>query len=189
MDPLGQSQQVPAVPELPEFKEHERQVRRLWKQCVAIAGLVFLVTGATTAVMFHQGMNPATVVALSTTIFQVLLLSYGMGFFVPAFLTSLKRLHLSVQMMYVSLDMGRQTVDAMKEMRDKANPLFKDARELVDQVTPAAKRLDAAAVERLEGYMKDIRDRIVRDTQPLKVNRRDPEGVGATGGDGHARQD
>ena len=128
--------------------------------------------------MFAAGMDAGKAVAVSTIVFQAILLSYGMGFFVPSLLTSLMRLGLSVHMMYESLRMGRETVEAMKSVQGEAEPLFKDGREIVDHLKPVVEKLTPDTLDRLEGYLKDVRDRVVRDTEPLPAPRR-PDGDGA----------
>ena len=154
-----------ALPPIPSFEEQELEVKRLWRRCITLAVTIFLVEGALVAWMFLAGMEPGRASAITAITFQVILLAYGMGFFVPAFLTSLKRLRLSIHMMYESLRMGRETVEAMESVKDEAKPLFADARKLVDKASPET-------LDRLEGYLRDVRDRVVRDTDPLPVNKR-----------------
>lgn len=189
---LNQSRIMPIVegdlPPIPPYREHERAVKRLWITCFIIAGAVFVCAGTPTFTMFALGMDPEKLVAISTSLFQIILMSYGMGFFVPAFLTSLARLRLSVHMMYESLRMGYETMKAMKEMRDEAKPLFKDMKELVTKVKPFADELTPDLVQELRGYLKDIRNRVVRDTEPLPVRRREEEPAAAATGDGDGKK-
>ncbi len=155
MKQLNESPEIPLpeanLPPIPGFQEHELEVKKLWQKCRYLAIATFVVVGLLTAAMFSAGMDAGKAVAVSTIIFQAILLSYGMGFFVPSLLTSLMRLGLSVHMMYESLRMGRETVEAMKSVQGEAEPLFKDGRVIVDQLKPIVDKLTPETLDRLEG--------------------------------------
>ncbi len=185
MKQLNESQSIPLpeanLPPIPGFQEHELEVKKLWLTCRYLAIATLVVVGLLTAAMFAAGMDAGKAVAVSTIVFQAILLSYGMGFFVPSLITSLKRLGLSVHMMYESLRMGRETVEAMKSVQGEAEPLFVDGRVIVDQLKPIVDKLTPETLDRLEGYLQDVRDRVVRDTEPLPAPRRPESEAAATG--------
>lgn len=163
-DPLDKSGMIPAnrLPPIPAFDEHEAEVARLWRTCRWLAIAIFIVVSLVTAAMFAAGMDPGKAVAISTIVFQAILLSYGMGFFVPAFLTSLKRLGLSVHMMYESLRLGRETTQDMRDLHDRGVPLFDRGNKLVEKIEPVVDKLDRAADD-----MRAIRKVIEREGAPV----------------------
>jgi hypothetical protein len=176
-DPLNKSGeiQVNILPPIPTFLEHEVEVSKLWKICRWLAIGIFVVISVITAIMFMSGMDPEKAVAISTIAFQAILLSYGMGFFVPALLTSLKRLGLSVHMMYESLRLGQQAADKMKDLHDRAIPVFSRGEKLIENLEPiievANQQAQDGYLEKIEAHMKAIREAIERQT-PLSTKSR-----------------
>lgn len=155
------------LPPIPAFAEHEAEVKRLWRQCRWMAIGIFVVCAALAALLLDLGVEPEKAVAISTFVFQAILLSYGMGFFVPSLLTSLKRLGLSVHMMYESLRLGRETVDSMTDLHDRAVPMFDRGDRLIEKMDPVVDKLDRATDD-----MKAIRERVEKNSEPLPVARR-----------------
>lgn len=126
---------------VPSRKEHDLEIRRLWKVCFILAIIIFVITGSITGTMFYKGMDPKVIVAISTAIFQVMLLSYGMAFFVPAFITSLKKMGLGVEMSRAGLEIGRQTAENLKDFKDELKPIVDDGKELVKEIRPVVEEV------------------------------------------------
>lgn len=171
--------------------EHKEQIKRLWTICIILASLIFLATGSATLLMlFWFKVDPPAVLVASTLFFQILVVSYGMGFFVPAFLTSLTKLSLSIQMGRESLRMGQETVEAMKDVQGNLKPILDDLKDVVEKTQPVVDKMNEAVqkgiLEKVEGHLEAIRKRIDKDTQPLPVRRREEktEIMAAPGGDG-----
>jgi hypothetical protein len=169
--------------ETPNLKTHDREVRRLWKICILLASLIFFSTSGATLLMLRLGVEGPTVLVASTLFFQIVVVSYGMAFFVPAFLTSLKKLSLSIRMGFQSLDMAKETVEAVKEVRSELRPVVDDLKYVTEQAKPVVDRLNKAVVEdgileRAEEHMRIIRERVERDTKPIGIKTR-PEYLSA----------
>jgi len=96
---------------IPTQEDHDRLIRRIWRGCIGAAAAVFLTTGGIVLSLFLAGHDSKKIVEVSTSVFQVLMLSYGLGFFVPALLTSLLTMGLGVRMSRKGLDVGQQTAD------------------------------------------------------------------------------
>jgi len=105
--------------EIPTREEHRRSIRKMWIVCNLIAFGVFLSAGGTVAALALKGYQWALIVAVSTSIFQVIVMSYALAFFVPSFLTSLSKLSLGIEMSRRSLEMGQKSVDTLEKV-DKA---------------------------------------------------------------------
>jgi hypothetical protein len=121
---------------IPTREEHKRFIRRIWKVCLIGAVVIFLITGTITLSMFFFGYDPKTVLTTSTIIFQILVLSYGMGFFVPAFLTSLIKMGLGVEMSRQGLEIGKQTATILTDFKDEVKPIMGDIKKIVEDVRP-----------------------------------------------------
>lgn len=142
MADLDKSQQMPAVKvkahRIPTREEHEEKVRKLWRTCRHLAIIIFLITGGITGGLLIGGVDPAKVVAISTAVFQVILLSYGMGFFVPAFLTSLERLALGIEMNRQGLEIAERTAKILDKIDDAIDKRLERADRLLTKLEKAA---------------------------------------------------
>jgi len=101
---------------IPTREQHKAIIRRLWKMCIGGALGIFVVVGGLMLTLFLKGYDSKKIVEVSTTAFQVLVLSYGMGFFVPAFLTSLYNMALGVEMTRSGLEIGQTTAGILKQV-------------------------------------------------------------------------
>lgn len=120
-DDLNQAQEIPAAkvkktPPIPTREATTREIRRLWILCISMASIIFLASGMTMWSLFQTDRDPKSVVAITTGAFQVLVLSYGMGFFVPAFLTSLRRLALGIEMNRQGLEIAEKTAAVLDKI-------------------------------------------------------------------------
>lgn len=119
---------------IPTREAHDRFIRRIWKLCIGMAAAVFLLTGGIVLALFLAGHDSKKVVEISTAVFQVLVLSYGLGFFVPAFLTSLFKMSLGVEMSRRGLEIGEETSKVLAQLSKDAGPLIVDAKEVVGSI-------------------------------------------------------
>jgi hypothetical protein len=116
---------------IPSRDDHNRFIRRIWYGCIGMALLVFILTGGVVLGLFLSGHDSKKVVEVSTSVFQVLVLSYGLGFFVPAFLTSLLKMSLGVEMSRKGLEIGEETSKVLAQLQRDFVPLLKDVQEVV----------------------------------------------------------
>lgn len=144
---------------IPNREEHRRFIRRLWTICILLATSVFAATGTLIAVLFLLGHDPRRVVEISTSVFQVVVLSYGMGFFVPAFLTSLVKMSMGVEMSRRGLDIGKQTAAILREFQKEIRPLLTDAGEVIGSVKTLVEDLKRQDVAKIMEFL----DRVKRD--------------------------
>jgi len=154
-DPLDHPQEMEPI-KLPTREEHRRIIRRLWMGCIGAACAIFVVTGGVVLGLFMEGKDSKRIVEITTAIFQVLVLSYGMGFFVPAFLTSLMKMSLGVEMSREGLSVGKQTAELLRGFAKDIKPIIHDlkeivgpARELVDDLKGQKTGSIVAFVEKL----------------------------------------
>lgn len=182
-DLLDASQSFPVIEEkidIPPFSQHQKQIRTLWRLCISLATVIFLGgTSAVVALASHE-YTISAILGISTIAFQIIVMSYGAGVFVPGFLASLKNLGVSVRMMYVSLKYGKEAADTMVSLRDDAKPTIDRFERISKKMEPVADRIHEVVVEnnvleQIASDMKAIRERIDRDTAPVGVNRRREE--------------
>jgi len=128
-------------------EEHKAFIRRIWTICIAMAILVFVTTGGIVAALFMAGYDSKRVVEISTSIFQVVVLSYGLGFFVPAFLTSLITMYLGVEMSRRGLEIGEQTAQHIDRLQGELKTMVSEFKE-------GTKEAKQAMVE-IRDYLRD----------------------------------
>lgn len=144
--------------EIPTREEQDRYIRRLWKMCAVLASLVFLLAGSAFFGVLLSGKPAGEVVDISTGIFQLIVLSYGLAFFVPAFLTSLYRLGLGIEMSRVGLEVGMETANVLREVRGEGMKLVEEARDLVREGKDILR--DASAGGELRERIDTVLERI-----------------------------
>ena len=130
-DPLNQTQKVQPV--IPSREEHQLQIRRLWKNCIVASCIIFVLTGGIVLALFLKGHDSKKIVEVSTAVFQVLMLSYGMGFIVPAFLTSLIKMHLGIEMSRQSASILEKIDTDFASRLIRVDALFDKFDRIVDQ--------------------------------------------------------
>jgi len=164
-------------PGIPSLAEHEREIRRLWRLCIVLASGVFVGALAVVLALVAAQHQLAALLAISTIGFQVLVMSYGAGFFVPAFVTSLKKLGLGIRLSYRGLELAQETAHTVRELREDLGPVVADLKYIAERARPVVDTLHRLVVqerllERISEDMKAIRARVERDTEPLPVRRR-----------------
>jgi hypothetical protein len=168
VDALNKSQEIDlgsTVP-IPSFEEHERAIKKLWRTCILLGSVMFVGSVLTLVFFARRRYDLSALLGISTMTFQVVGMTYGAAFLVPAFLTSLKRMGLSVRMMYEGNRLGVEGARAMKEIRDDMKPILLEGREVVKTVHKAI--VEEGLLKQVAADMKAIRTRIDRDTTPLK---------------------
>lgn len=122
---------------IPTEAQHKRRIRMLWVSCIAAAIVIFVVLGIVVGALFLKGYDSKKIVEVSTSIFQILVLSYGMGFFVPAFVTSLLNMWLGVQMSRIGIALGTKTAQILETLdKEIATRLI-----LIDNLTQKAETI------------------------------------------------
>lgn len=116
---------------VPSRTEHNRFILKIWKFCFLAAIIVFLITGSTTLTLYLLGVDTPKILVTSTIVFQIVVLSYGMGFFVPAFCTSLIKMGLGVEMSRQGLEIGRQTAVHIGLLQGELRSLLSDAQSVI----------------------------------------------------------
>jgi len=143
-------------PRVPSRQEHDRLIRKVWTLCGIGAALVVVGTGGTVWWMFHVGYDPKRIVEISTAIFQVLVLGYGLGFFVPMLITSVLKMGLGVEMSRQGIEIGEKTVDAVEEVQREIKPILRDAREVIGAVRGLVDDLKAQNPTRIVEFAEKL---------------------------------
>lgn len=154
----AQEIEAQAFGSIPTFEEHNREIQRLWTTCIVVASGLFLGLTLGLVVLFAAKTQLAIIVLLSTLAFQVVGISYGIGFLVPAAMTSIRRLSLSLQMGYQGLRMTRTMTAEMGDLIGEVKPIMEVASRIVKD----------GYFEKIEGHMKAIRTAIERQAAPVK---------------------
>lgn len=148
---------------IPSRADHNRFIRNIWKFCIGAAIGIFLVTGSIMLALFLKGHDSKKIVEVSTTVFQVLVLSYGMGFFVPAFLTSLFKMSLGVEMSREALTIGQATAGVLDKLDKAVESRMERADKLFEKLEKATGDIDHPWVRMFKGEMEALRDTILNE--------------------------
>src|SRR4029077_16785437 len=169
---------------IPTTDQHKRKIRLLWKSCIIAACAILVIVGGLVLCLFLKGYDSKKIVEVSTTVFQVLVLSYGMGFFVPCLMTSILNMWLGIEMSRVGLELGQQTANilgqvdtAINSRLEKADLLFVKAEEALaildhPEEHPIIQKIDKAVLyfkaeaAKLQGEVKRVADAFSR---PIKA--------------------
>lgn len=161
---------------IPSRERHNLVIRRLWWWCAAGAALVFAATSAVALALYFKGHDSDKILKVSTTIFQILIMSYGIGFFVPAFTTSLLKMSLGVEMSREGLEVGKRTAKHIDHLQKELRGILTDVREIVGPVRSLIEDLkrqkvgkvvefierlsNDGSIEKIAGAVESIGDRI-----------------------------
>lgn len=141
---------------LPTREAHELMIRRLWRWCIVGAGTVFVVTGSTAGAMFLLGYDSKTIANVSTVIFQVILLPYGLGYVAPALATSLLKMALGVEISREGLDLGRNTATTLTELRADVKPILEDAKSVLGSVRDLVEDVKSQNPKRIVEFIEKL---------------------------------
>jgi len=127
--------------QIPSREDHDRLIRKLWMGCIVGALLIFVSSGTTALTMWRLGYDSGSIQHVSTVVFQVILLPYGLGFVAPMLATSLIKMSLGVEMSRRGLEVAEATAATLETIRAEVMPAVRDAKAvlgdlkaLVDQV-------------------------------------------------------
>lgn len=121
---------------IPSRAEHDALVRKIWKLCLIGAVLLFATTGTTVLVMWKLGYDSKAIVNVSTIVFQVVLLPYGLGYVAPTLATSLLKMALGVEMSRRGLEIADSTAGTLEKLNRDVTPVVADVKELVSDLKP-----------------------------------------------------
>lgn len=109
-------------------------MRRIW-WFFGIGGVIlFVIMSSTVFGLYMAGNDWDPIVTISTAIFQIVVLAYGMGFVLPYFLTFIMKFNVTMDMSQKSLDIGNQTAERLCRMQEEVMPVVEDAKELSVEV-------------------------------------------------------
>ncbi len=160
--PLHNAAPVDDAFTVPSRSRHNRFIFKIWIGCIFASFVVFLMTGGVTLTLYLLGVDTPKILVTSTIAFQILVLSYGMGFFVPAFCTSLLKMGLGVEMSRQGLEIGRQTAEhigflqaELQRLVGDAQSVVKPLRELVEDFKGKPSEIFNKVIDYVEKLEKD----------------------------------
>lgn len=164
MDELDKSQKIPAITfeNIVPPEELDREIRRVWKVCILMSTTVPLLAGAVGAALFLGYTKLSTIGMVAPAVMAIVLMTFGLAFIVPATITSIRRVSMTVRMAYTGLKTNQYTTDSIKDFLKEARPIVEVMKNQVED----------GFLEKIEGHLKTIADRVKRDTAPLPTGRR-----------------
>lgn len=166
MDELDKSQKIPAAITFENIvppEELDRELRRFWKSCVLASLAVPILAVVVIALLFFGVTSLSTVGQIAYPVTAVVLMTFGLAFVIPATITSIRRVSATVRMAYTGLQTNQYTTDAIKDFLKEARPIVEVMKNQVQD----------GFLEKIEGHLKTIADRVKRDTTPLPTGRRE----------------
>jgi hypothetical protein len=164
MDELNKPQKVRPIvfPDILSPEELDREIRRVWKICIAASVSVPLLACVVVALLFFGVTDLKTVGLIAYPITAIVLMTFGLAFVIPATLTSIRRVSATVRMAYTGLQTNQQTTESIKAFLEEARPI----------VDVMKNQIQDGFLEKIEGHLKTIAERVKRDTTPLPTGRR-----------------
>jgi hypothetical protein len=144
-------------PKIPTHEEFWRGVRRIWIVCILVATAIFGSGGSLIGyLLFVKGSHGEHIIYVSTSIFQVLVMSYGMGFFVPAFLTSLRMLGLGLRMNRRALEIGEKTASNLDMFKRDLTPVLDDLKSAVGNAKAVLEEFRTKDLDKIQKVLGDL---------------------------------
>jgi len=172
MDELDRSQTMsvpPSIEGIPTPEELDRGIRKIWIACIVGSTFVPATALAIVVAVSLGAVKLSTVGLVAPVLMAVVLMTFGLCFVIPAGVTSLRRMSTTVRMAYTGLYTNQKVSEDLKAMVAEARPLIRDLRPIVDTIR---NQTQDGFLEKIEGHLKAIADRVKRDTQPLPVSKR-----------------
>lgn len=144
---------------IPSREDHRRLLRRIWIGCLAAAAVCFI--GMVTLVfgMARAGHDSKTIVNVMLIAVYIVVPIYGIGYIGPAFATSLLKMDMAVEMSREGLEIGRETAEVMRALKEDVVPIIADAKTVLASVSELVRQLNEqnpkAIVDFLERLAKD----------------------------------
>ena len=143
-------------------EELDREIGRFWRNCILLSLLVPLLAAVVVALLLFGVTSISTVGQIAYPVTAVVLMTFGLAFVIPATITSIRRVSMTVRMAYTGLKTNQYTTDAIKDFLKEARPIVETMKNQVQD----------GFLEKIEGHLKTIADRVKRDTEPLPTGRR-----------------
>jgi hypothetical protein len=167
MDELDKSQKMQPVPTFvfPNVlspDQLDREIRKVWKICIVASFSVPILAFVVSVLLFLGITDLKTVGLIAYPITAIVLMTFGLAFVIPATLTSIRRVSATVRMAYTGLQTNQQTTESIKAFLQEARPIVEVLKNQVQD----------GFLEKIEGHLKVIADRVKKDTTPLPTGRR-----------------
>lgn len=164
MDELNKSQKLQPIvfPDILSPEQLDREIRHVWKICI-IASVSVPLAACAVGVLLALGITDLKTVGLvAYPVTAIVLMTFGLAFVIPATLTSIRRVSATVRMAYTGLQTNQQTTESIKAFLEEARPIVEVMKNQVED----------GFLEKIEGHLHVIADRVKKDTTPLPVGRR-----------------
>lgn len=119
---------------IPTREAHDALIRRLWIGCLVGALVIFVASGSTVLTMARLGYDSGAIQHVSTVLFQVILLPYGLGFVAPMLATSVIKMALGVEMSRKGLEVAEATAETLAEIKAEVMPVVADTKEVIADI-------------------------------------------------------
>lgn len=164
MDELDKSQKIAPITfeGILTPEELDREIRRIWKICILTSLLVPALAGIVVALLLLGVTELKTIGLIAYPVTGLVLMTFGLAFVIPATITSIRRVSATVRMAYTGLRTNQYTTDSIKAFLQEARPIVEVMKNQVED----------GFLEKIEGHLKTIADRVKRDTEPLPTGRR-----------------
>jgi len=141
---------------IPTREEHDRLIRKLWVSCVVGALLVFAASGTTALTMWRLGYDSGSIQHVSTVVFQVILLPYGLGFVAPMLATSLIKMSLGVEMSRKGLEVAESTADTLDEIKSEVMPVVADAKAVLGDLKALVEQVKHKDFQKITEFVESL---------------------------------
>ncbi len=147
---------------IPSQEQHEASLRRIWRFSIAAAA-VQVVAGISVLsfVLFSRG-NVQLLGVISTVLFQILLVAFGIGFSIPAVMASMAKLNLTLEIGRESLELGRKSANSLVQLQSEFVPVLQNLKTGISNLTELVEK-----VKHGNGELKDTVRKAVTEARGM----------------------
>ena len=117
-----------------DIDAQERRIKKLWKICIFSSVGIFSVSSVVMAAFLLAGHDPKAILTVFTLVFQVLVMTYALSFFIPLMLGSYLKMGIGIEMSKEGLEIGEKTSSTLNSVQKEVMPLISDSKDLAKKV-------------------------------------------------------
>lgn len=134
---------------------HKAFVRKIWTHCIVLAVTEFLISSGLIASFLSKGTPIAHILLVTTLVAQVVAIPFIIGFSVPAVLTMIVKMNLTI-------DMGQRSSDSLAQLQSEFVPVLKSLKTGISDLSELVEK-----VKHGNGELKDTVRKAVQEARVL----------------------
>ena len=140
----------------------DREIFKFWKACIIAAAMIPVLSVLIILAVVLGYTKLSTISAIAYPVTAIVLITFGLGFIIPATITSIRRVSMTVRMAYTGLHTNERVANDLRALIKEAKPIIETVKNQTQD----------GFLEKIEGHLKTIADRVKKATDPLQPKKR-----------------